>query len=355
MSANSKEAKKANKTNKALIVSPYLDHLGGGERYMLAAASALEALGYQIYFSWDNLAEITKLSTMLGITLKSPLLDPLVKQLYFGSNPISMYNKTRAYDVVFYLSDGSIPLLGGRKNILHMQVPFHDVGGRSLKNGFKKLCVHDIVVNSRFTKAVIDQEYGVNSKVLYPPVEMIKKEATKQQQILSVGRFEPFLNTKHQDVLIEGFRRLSAQISGWKLVLAGGTSSDTWLQTLKAKAAGLNITFAVNVSHTELSALYAESQIYWHAAGYGVDERKNPELTEHFGISTVEAISAHCIPLVVPYGGQREIVSSENLHWQSIDELVIKSKREIETPTQLDVNIDKYSTVEFKNNLANLL
>lgn len=346
-------------TNKALVVSPYLDHLGGGERYMLSAASALESLGYQVYFSWDNLEEITKLSTILGITLKAPMLDPLVKQLYFGKSPIAMFQSTRGYNIVFYLSDGSIPLLGGRRNILHMQVPFHDVGGRSLKNGFKKLCIHDIVVNSHFTKAVVDKEYGVNSKVLYPPVDMIKGEGTKQKQILSVGRFEPSLNTKHQDVLIEGFRLLSSKVSGWKLVLAGGSSSDVWLNTLKEKAAGLDVTFAANVSHDELTHLYQTSTLYWHAAGYGVDEHKNPELTEHFGISTVEAISALCIPLVVPYGGQKEIVKDERCHWQTLQELVTKSIDIIDSLSQdshdLKVDLSTYSVDHFISTLKQIL
>ena len=66
---------------KALIVSPYLDHLGGGERYMLSVASVLETLGYQIFFGWDTLAEIANLSSMLGIELKSPQLDSSIKNL----------------------------------------------------------------------------------------------------------------------------------------------------------------------------------------------------------------------------------------------------------------------------------
>ncbi len=340
---------------KALIVSPYLDHLGGGERYMLSTAAALESLGYEIYFSWDNIEEIAKLSSMLGIELRDPRLYPNIKKLYFSNNPADMYLSTRGYDVVFYLSDGSIPVLGGKKNIVHMQVPFHGVGGKSLKNSLKKIFIHKVVVNSQFTKNVIDKEYGINSVVLYPPVSPITEILPKEQVILSVGRFEPSLNTKHQDILIEAFKVLSPQIPTWKLILAGGSSSDDWLNALKLKSAGLPVTFATNVSHDELSSLYAKSTIYWHAAGYKVDELKNPELTEHFGISTVEALSAGCIPLVVPYGGQREIITDDTFHWQSIEELILKTKREIEKSSNLDVNINKYSLDEFKKQLVSIL
>ena len=344
---------------RALIVSPYLDHLGGGERYMLSAAAALESLGYEIYFSWDNLEEITKLSSMLGIELQSPRLDANIKKLYFSNNPADMYLSTRAYDVVFYLSDGSIPLLGGKKNIVHMQVPFHGVGGKSLKNSLKKLFIHKVVVNSEFTKKVIDKEFGINSIVLYPPVSPIGGISSKEKIILSVGRFEPSLNTKHQDILIEAFKLLSPQDPGWKLVLAGASSSDDFMAKLKLASAGFPIEFATNVSHEDLISLYQKSPIYWHAAGYGVDEVKNPELTEHFGISTVEAISAGCIPLVVPHGGQREIIQSDMLHWQSIEELSAKTLSIIQNPSKeqylLDPNIGNYDVTSFTNTLSRLL
>lgn len=344
---------------KALIVSPYLDHLGGGERYMLSAASALETLGYEIYFSWDNPGEILKLSTMLGITLKNPRLDASIKKLYFSKNPADMYLSTRQYDVVFYLSDGSIPLLGGKRNIIHMQVPFHGVGGKSLKNSLKKLFIHKVAVNSEFTKKVIDQEFGLNSLVLYPPVVPILNRLPKEKLILSVGRFEPSLNTKHQDILIEAFKLLSPQAPGWKLVLAGASASDDFISKLKSAALGFPIEFATNISYDEMISLYQKATIYWHAAGYQVDEVKNPELTEHFGISTVEAISAGCIPLVVPYGGQREIVKDNILHWQKVQDLVSKTATIIasldKTKYLLNSNIKQYSLDNFVKKLSQIL
>lgn len=340
---------------KALIVSPYLDHLGGGERYMLSAASALESMGYKTYFSWDNLAEIQNLANMLGITLASPELDPNIKKLYFGSNPLSMYMATSSYDVVIYLSDGSLPLLGGKKNLVHMQVPFHGVGGKSLKNQFKKNFIHHLIVNSSFTKKVIDHEYGIDSTVLYPPVSPITCKATKENIILSVGRFEPSLNTKHQDILIDAWRLALPKLPGWKLVLAGASSSDDWLRHLETHAIGLPVEFRTNTSYEDLCQLYAKAKLYWHAAGYHVDEHKNPELTEHFGISTVEALSALCIPLVIPYGGQREIIESSDFHWESIEELVQKTLDKIQNPTMPSDKIDQYSFDNFKTKLQSLI
>lgn len=344
---------------KALIVSPYLDHLGGGERYMLTVAQVVESLGYELYLSWDNLEEIQKLSAMLGIKLSSPKLDPIVKNLYFAGNPLRMYRATKQYDLVIYLSDGSIPLLGGKRNIVHMQVPFHNVQGRSWKNQIKKLFIHDVIVNSEFTKRIVDSEYGINSVVIYPPVPQIQVSAPKENIILSVGRFEPSLNTKKQDVLIDAWRVLSPRLPGWKLVLAGASSSESWTNELKTRAGNLPVDFMVNVSHDDLSMLYAKAKIYWHAAGYGVDETKNPELTEHFGISTVEAVSASSIPLVVPFGGQKEIIKNPNLTWTTIDELAEKTLLVINslpsTNYLSDLQIDRYTEASFAKNLQELI
>lgn len=340
---------------KALIVSPYLDHLGGGERYMLSVAEVLEGLGFALNFAWDNLPEIQHLASMLGITLRSPGLAPAIKPLYFSHNPLAMYLATRPYDVVTYLSDGSLPLLGGRHNLVHLQVPFHGVGGHSWRNQLKKRLIHTVIVNSRFTKRIVDEEYGINSTVLYPPVIALPA-TTKEKVILSVGRFEPSLNAKKQDILISAFQKLSPQLSDWRLVLAGASASDDWVDHLRELAVGAPIDFAVNATYEDLCQLYATSAIYWHAAGFGIDEVKNPELTEHFGITTVEAISAGCLPLVVPKGGQTEIVTDARFHWQTVEELVDKTLSFVSDPPDLSsLNITSFTKASFSDQLQGII
>ncbi|MFH2019546.1 MAG: glycosyltransferase family 4 protein [bacterium] len=339
---------------RALIVSPYLGHLGGGERYMLTLSSVLESLDYSTFYAWDNKEEILSLALMLGIKLESPQLVPSIKSLYFSHNPLKMYFATKPYDVVVYLSDGSLPLLGGKKNLVHMQVPFHGVNGLSWKNQLKKLLINHVIVNSRFTKRIVDQEFGIHSTVIYPPVSSIEPKE-KEKIILSVGRFEPSLNAKKQDVLIKAFRELSPSIPGWKLVLVGASSSEDWISKLKKMATGLPIEFVLNATHEHLSELYAKAKIYWHAAGYEIDEQKNPELTEHFGISTVEAISAGCLPLAVPVGGQKEILTDSQLHWTTIQELVSKTIKVITSPPSISLDVSSYSVNNFTEQLIKLL
>jgi glycosyltransferase involved in cell wall biosynthesis len=123
---------------------------------------------------------------------------------------------------------------------------------------------------------------------------------------------------------------------------------------------GLPIEFAVGVSYDKLCELYSRATIYWHAAGYGIDEKKNPELTEHFGISTVEAISAQALPLVVPRGGQREIIQNHALTWDSIPELVEKTvelahNRALRSNLLHELSAEPYTEAHFRQNLAELL
>jgi glycosyltransferase involved in cell wall biosynthesis len=124
---------------------------------------------------------------------------------------------------------------------------------------------------------------------------------------------------KKQDVLIDIFRKAikAKQLSGFELKLAGGLqpADKAYFEALKRSAKGLPVRFFPNCTFLGLTALYNESLVYWHAAGYGATK---PESMEHFGITTVEAMSVGCIPVVFNGGGQAEIIN-RNL-WTTPDE-----------------------------------
>jgi glycosyltransferase involved in cell wall biosynthesis len=63
--------------------------------------------------------------------------------------------------------------------------------------------------------------------------------------------------------------------------------------------------------------------MYWHATGLGENEVDHPERFEHFGITTVEAMAAGSVPLVLRAGGLPEIVRSsvDGVLWDSLDDL----------------------------------
>ena len=194
-------------------------------------------------------------------------------------------------------------------------------------NKMKLFRIKKIICNSGFTKSIIDKEYGVDSQVLYPPVDIKDiKIKRKENNILFVGRFSQLKQSKNQHVLIEAFQKLfDGGISDWKLILVGGVEvgSKDYLISLKDDIGNYPIEIIGSPDFKTLKDLYGKAKIFWSAVGYGEDEKKSPEKVEHFGITVVEAMAAGCIPIVYNAGGYKEIITVQNgFLWREIDELV---------------------------------
>jgi glycosyltransferase involved in cell wall biosynthesis len=88
------------------------------------------------------------------------------------------------------------------------------------------------------------------------------------------------------------------------------------------------------VTNIQLRQYYQRATIFWHGAGFGVDHELFPERAEHFGMATVEAMSAGCIPFAYNAGGQKEIIDSSNAGylWSATDELVSRTIRIMQNP-----------------------
>lgn len=99
------------------------------------------------------------------------------------------------------------------------------------------------------------------------------------------------------------------------------------MNNLKALAKGENIEFHINSSESELKEIYNKSRIYWHAAGFGRNP-EHPQNAEHFGMTTLEAMSYGCIPFAYADGGQIEILKNgPGYLWSDIDQLLNDSIR----------------------------
>ncbi|MEK7112363.1 MAG: glycosyltransferase family 4 protein [Patescibacteria group bacterium] len=308
---------------RAAIYNPYLNTLGGGERYTVAVASALVNAGYKVDIEWKSKSIKKRLEERFGIDLS-------------GVNFVRDIKRGDGYEVCFWVSDGSIPALRARKNLLHFQVPFHGVRGRTLLNKMKLFRINKIICNSHFTKEIIDKEYGVNSVVIYPPVSVSKiKAKRKQNWILFVGRFSQLTQAKNQDVLIKAFKKFSKEFTDWELILAGGVEVGVgdYLERLKKLAEGYPVRIIESPSFKEIVSLYGQSKVFWSAVGFGINAEKEPEKVEHFGISVVEAMAAGTVPIVYNAGGYKEIVNEAKTgyFWGKEKDLIDKTVNLIET------------------------
>lgn len=189
-----------------------------------------------------------------------------------------------------------------------------------------------VMANSEFTRRYIRDWWGLESVVVHPPVPAAPAILPKQPRILSVGRFADALNNKKQLELMRAFRQLPAESSGWEYVTVGGAEEvprhQAYVERVRALAEGVPASVETNLSRARLEELYATASIFWHASGLGVAE-DSPQHMEHFGIVTVEAMAAGCIPVVLARGGQPEIVAHgvTGFLWETEAELLQHTER----------------------------
>jgi glycosyltransferase involved in cell wall biosynthesis len=130
--------------------------------------------------------------------------------------------------------------------------------------------------------------------------------------------------------MLEVFKECCAEgPDGMTLVIAGFVNDKAYVEDLRKQAAGYPVTFRLNVSNAEMKELYASAAVYWHGAGFGQDLQSYPEKAEHFGMTTVEAMAAGCVPIVFNAGGQPDIVKTGDagLVWSSTEQLKIHTLR----------------------------
>ncbi|HEX7335248.1 MAG TPA: glycosyltransferase family 4 protein [Pyrinomonadaceae bacterium] len=183
---------------------------------------------------------------------------------------------------------------------------------------------------SEFSRVWTRRRWGVECEVVHPPVDMHFRKTEKEKVILSVGRFalETEGHTKSQPEMVAAFREMEDKdLRGWRYFCAGGLRETpehyAYFEHLRALAKGSGVKLVTNLSRGALKNLFERASVFWHASGYEQDETIDPLRVEHFGIATVEAMAAGCVPVVINRGGQTEIVEhgANGFLWDSLAEL----------------------------------
>jgi glycosyltransferase involved in cell wall biosynthesis len=342
------------------IYNPYLDTRGGGERITLALAEVLskqpntqvslishkkadlDAHGH--YFQID----LSKVDNFV-VDVDTPFLR-LVSRLPLPGRVRNLMHDIRVgravkkagYDVFVnncYQSNMPNPSKVGVYMCMFPQKLSHKRSGLSpikllyikIMDGLYRLFLYPgspnaiatyqlITANSKYTQSYITKRWKRDSDIVYPYGEdMLKPSQAKKNIIMSVGRFFADAGENHNkrhDFMVKTFTELTdLHKKGWELHLVGSVAEDVdtlkyILEMIKA-ANGHPVYFHFNASFAELKDLYNQATMYWHATGYGTDPEKHPEKQEHFGITTVESMSAKCIPVVINSAGQRESVAHD--------------------------------------------
>lgn len=245
---------------------------------------------------------------------------------------------TEPYDLFIYSGHGVPPFCAARHGLVYCHFPFEwhpsqelsRTEGWALRSGLSRWVrtlgytalwhwrmrgYRTVIGNSQFTSSWIQRRWKRAAEVLYPPVAVTTALLPKENIIVSLGRFI-VTDGKNHGLQLETFRKFVFLNGGaWRLCLIGFCTDLpqdlAYLDKLKSLAADLPVSFVVNASRETVWTYLARAKLYWHATALGGDSNVPPERMEHFGIATVEAMGAGCVPLVPMSGGQPEIVEHE--------------------------------------------
>ena len=244
---------------------------------------------------------------------------------------------TELYDLFIYSGHGVPPFSSARKGLIYCHFPIEGRPAETLSSaeGFKRkfllsrwihLAAYDclwryrmsgyqtILANSMFTAHWIKQVWKKEAEVVYPPVSLQVPEVERRNVIVSIGRFVDSHNIKNHRQQLKAFAKLLGKVgSGWSLSLIGfctfAPKEVAYLEELRRSAKDMPVNFVVNAERSEVLRHLAGARLFWHTGGISDDNGTiAPAKMEHFGIATVEAMLAGCVPLVPAHGGQVEIV-----------------------------------------------
>jgi len=173
---------------------------------------------------------------------------------------------------------------------------------------------------SEYTQSWTERRWGRSSEILAPPVDTeifaTPPGTEKEKVILSVGRFFHGEHNKKHVPMLHTFRKMCDRgllPDGWELRLAGNVHRNRladmeYYAEVERLAEDYPVKLLPDLAFSDLKKEYHRAAIFWHATGWGEPEHRRPEKLEHFGLTTCEAMSAGCIPVVISKAGQLEIV-----------------------------------------------
>ncbi len=202
---------------------------------------------------------------------------------------------------------------------------------------------YEFLANSEYTKQNIIDRWKQDEEeihVIYPPImtKQFQPSVVKRNQIIHVSRLaapRPEADKGHRQ-MIAAFRALcDAGLKGWTFHIVGQVQDPNYVQELKQHARDYPIAFHEGIPFPQLQKLYAESKIYWHMTGITMPHE--PGAQEHFGMTTVEAMSSGCVPITLNSGGQPEVVEDGKSGYlvNNIAEMVSRTMALTENPKKL--------------------
>jgi glycosyltransferase involved in cell wall biosynthesis len=324
-----------------LVVHPYLDIYGGGERVCHNVIKTLVAHGQKVELLTFDF-EANKYRDIVGEEFpKEVVVHSLGKRIEVEP-PFTIYKRHRnfvkllkkyknqlEYDYLFSTQSSSpfepVFLNKAKKNIAYVHFPeiHYDYARSGLKRrlylwlfkrwveqGIDKLDL--VFCNSNYTKEKIMHywtSHGVKEPiVVYPPVNLEtfwsdKPLAKRRKRVTYVARFIP---VKRHEIM----KRLAADLPAYEFVSIGGLidAEKAWFSKFTENLPP-NYSVKTNLPGPEMLEVLHDSRIYVHLME-----------GEHFGIAPVEGLASGCVTIVHNSGGMKEFIPDE-FRWETYDDL----------------------------------
>ena len=335
---------------KFLVVHPYLDIYGGGERVCHNIIKTLVMHGQNVElltFDFDAgryreivgeefPKEVAIHSLGTRIEVEPPFT--IYKRHRNFIKLLKKYRERLEYDYLFSTQSSSpfepVFLNKAKKNIAYVHFPeIHFDYDRSrlqrkvylwlfkrwVEQGIDKL--DKVFCNSNYTKEMIIHYWKSHAVkdpiVVYPPVNLQnfwsdKPLVERRKRVTYVARFIP---VKRHEIM----KRLAADLPSYEFVSVGGLidSEKVWFNKFSENLPP-NYTLKTNLPGSNLLKILHDSRIYVHLME-----------GEHFGIAPVEGLASGCVTIVHNSGGMKEFIPDE-FRWETYDDLKQKIVRFME-------------------------
>lgn len=202
------------------------------------------------------------------------------------------------------------------------------------------------IANSYYSARNLNEMYGVQAKVIYPPVnyEYYSKAFFQDRTgkyIVTVARIE-------RGKFLENAIYVSAR-TRIPIIIMGYLADRRYLSYLQKLSNELNanVKFVINASNEQVLEAFSNACCYFH-----------PNIGEHFGMPVVEAMAAGLIPVVPKESGASEIVPAE-YSYSTLEEAVQKifsaSKDSKSRSAEMNKIASKFTVSRFKDELWNFI
>lgn len=336
-----------------LVVHPYIDVYGGGERVCHNVIKTLVNHGQKVgllTFDFDA----SKYRAIVGEEFPEDVVIHSLGKRIEVKPPFTIYKRHRhfvkllkkyrdrlEYDYLFSTQSSSpfepVFLDKAKNNIAYVHFPEihydYDRSGlkrrvylklfkRWVEQGIGKLDM--IFCNSSYTKEMIERYWKTRVKdliIVYPPVNVEnfwcdKPLSKRSKRVTYVARFIPI---KRHEIM----KRLAADLPAYEFVSVGGliNTEKAWFNRFSENLPS-NYSLKPNLPGPELLSMLHDTRIYVHLME-----------GEHFGIAPVEGLASGCVTLVHNSGGIKEFIPEE-FRWKNYDDLKEKILRYMESQNE---------------------